>query len=485
MPPVPQPPPATEWKFIQELQRPLWERPLRWRRRPRRRSEASLRRGVAVRKRFADPSGMLDTAFADLDDFLKAAGIGQAGSYELALGLAPGRGQEAYRLDVAANRCEILAGDLEGAASGGLLPGGRTAPGRRSLPAPWDDRAATASPHPRLPELFRTACPAWGQSPATPVERRRLLPRRFTKPPGARGGERAVAADQFRRPLPLRRRARAGPGRRRPRRRPPPQHRRPLRPPWDQGLPLRHRAALPDGRQRGGEGPSRTTRPEDGDLRTRHFPLLLHQQPHRFGLPGGGHARPVHQRPRTGWPDQHLRRRGRHPLPLRLGRGRHLPPLRRTPALGGAQRHPGGDGARDARRQPRRRADRLALHPVRGLGRRPDHQRRRTPPPGGRPPPQLRVRRGCQAMRPPHAALGLLALLGRPEPAFPRLRPGDGPERHPGLRQAPGGLQPRGGHSVPFVPVPAASSTGNTGRSIGWASPGSCSAGTSATAPAP
>jgi len=81
--PEPAQPPESSWRFVQELQSPLWH-PLAWPPpRPPRRTEASLAQGVTLQAAFPDPRGRLDTAYRDLECFLDAAAIPRQGPYPL------------------------------------------------------------------------------------------------------------------------------------------------------------------------------------------------------------------------------------------------------------------------------------------------------------------------------------------------------------------------------------------------------------------
>ena len=110
--PEPPQPPRSHWRFVEELQSPLW-RPFAWRRRRRRPGEADLSGGVTLDLGFPDERGFLDTAYDDLRRFLEAGGIGP-GAYRLAFQQADLGEREAYSLAVASDGCTLSAGDADG-----------------------------------------------------------------------------------------------------------------------------------------------------------------------------------------------------------------------------------------------------------------------------------------------------------------------------------------------------------------------------------
>jgi len=119
--PEPAQPPESSWRFVQELQSPLWH-PLAWPPpRPPRRTEASLAQGVTLQAAFPDPRGRLDTAYRDLECFLDAAAIPRQGPYPLVTRHVPMGLRESFRLVVGREGCEIEAGDTEGIRRGLFL----------------------------------------------------------------------------------------------------------------------------------------------------------------------------------------------------------------------------------------------------------------------------------------------------------------------------------------------------------------------------
>lgn len=117
-PPPPAQPGRDAWKFVADLESPLWGDPP-WGvhalpARDRRDGEAELRGGVKFVAGFPDPEGLLDTAHADLDAFLAAAGIPRDGRFMIETAQAPTPCLEAYSLEISAERCRIVAADVEG-----------------------------------------------------------------------------------------------------------------------------------------------------------------------------------------------------------------------------------------------------------------------------------------------------------------------------------------------------------------------------------
>jgi len=111
--PVPAQPGMEAWKFVSDLQSPLWSDHL-WRPRKASPNEADLRGGVRVEANFPDQEKLLETAYADLSDFLKAGNISQNGSFVIETARADTPVFEAYRIEATKDRCRILAADAEG-----------------------------------------------------------------------------------------------------------------------------------------------------------------------------------------------------------------------------------------------------------------------------------------------------------------------------------------------------------------------------------
>ena len=112
--PLPPRPGEEAWAFVQEQRKPLWEGGHGWSPREAAAGEADLRRGVRVDARFPDPEGLLKTAYDDLALFLKAGNVPTNGTFVIETAKAETPVFEAYRIEVAADRCRILAADTEG-----------------------------------------------------------------------------------------------------------------------------------------------------------------------------------------------------------------------------------------------------------------------------------------------------------------------------------------------------------------------------------
>jgi hypothetical protein len=105
--------PPGEWKFINDLKAPMWTKHP-WKNRPATNNEADLSHGVSIRKSFPDTGNRLETAYADLDDFMEAGDISLSGKYIIETLFASELSGEAFRLDIKSDTCRIMAGDPEG-----------------------------------------------------------------------------------------------------------------------------------------------------------------------------------------------------------------------------------------------------------------------------------------------------------------------------------------------------------------------------------
>ncbi|MDD5677591.1 MAG: hypothetical protein PHW60_06305 [Kiritimatiellae bacterium] len=113
LPPEPPQPSETAWKFIAELSSPLWTR-IDWTPRAVRNNEAGFGQGATVERGFAGEGDRLDTAYADLDRFLAAAGVSRAGPFRIRTGRMATPLRETYRVIVTPEGCDILAAGPEG-----------------------------------------------------------------------------------------------------------------------------------------------------------------------------------------------------------------------------------------------------------------------------------------------------------------------------------------------------------------------------------
>lgn len=106
-------PPQNQWKFIDDLRLPE-PRVFDWNRTTARDDEANLSRGISLVSEFPDPSGLLETAFKDLDFFFRDAGIRSDGPYQIMAAYGEAGDNDSFRLQVEPDSCKIVAGNIEG-----------------------------------------------------------------------------------------------------------------------------------------------------------------------------------------------------------------------------------------------------------------------------------------------------------------------------------------------------------------------------------
>ncbi len=111
--PLPAQPGEDAWRFVADLQSPLWTGHA-WGPREAATGEADLRGGVRFDGQFPDGEGLLETAYADLSDFLAAGKVRRNGRFTIETAKAETSTFEAYRIEVTADRCRIMASDTEG-----------------------------------------------------------------------------------------------------------------------------------------------------------------------------------------------------------------------------------------------------------------------------------------------------------------------------------------------------------------------------------
>ena len=103
-----------DMNFLSELTKPLHaEAPPIWNRRKPRQNEVFIQE-IRLDNRFSDPEGLLETAFFDLDRFLRMAGIEGGNGYTLLIEEGATECREAFRIEVSADTCRIIAADTEG-----------------------------------------------------------------------------------------------------------------------------------------------------------------------------------------------------------------------------------------------------------------------------------------------------------------------------------------------------------------------------------
>jgi len=115
--PLPAQPGEDTWKFVADLQSPLWNSH-GWSPRSAASGEANLQDGIRVDSQFPDPEGLLKTAYGDFSDFLAAGKVPQNGPFVIETAKAETAAFEAYRIEVTSDRCRILAADTEGIRGG-------------------------------------------------------------------------------------------------------------------------------------------------------------------------------------------------------------------------------------------------------------------------------------------------------------------------------------------------------------------------------
>ena len=105
-------PTQEEWGFVKELAAPfIWH--FNWTRTKATPVEADLSDGVTIENNYPDID-KLETAFNDLDNFFKSAGIKLFGGYKIIFEKSESICFESYQIDIQANSCRIEANDSEG-----------------------------------------------------------------------------------------------------------------------------------------------------------------------------------------------------------------------------------------------------------------------------------------------------------------------------------------------------------------------------------
>ena len=111
---IPPQPGEETWKFIEELQLPLWTKHA-WQPSHPNDRQADLSEGITVKKNFPDPGQLLETAWVDLENFMEAGGVKSSeGKYIIESVPAPDIEGEAFRLKITKEGCKIFAGETEG-----------------------------------------------------------------------------------------------------------------------------------------------------------------------------------------------------------------------------------------------------------------------------------------------------------------------------------------------------------------------------------
>jgi len=111
---VPPQPGQDSWKFINDLQSPMWTKHP-WEKMNPKAGQADLTKGVTIKANFSDPKNRLETAYNDLRQFLTAGDIStENGEYIIETVSSTSLEGEAYRLEIEPKVCRIVAGDAEG-----------------------------------------------------------------------------------------------------------------------------------------------------------------------------------------------------------------------------------------------------------------------------------------------------------------------------------------------------------------------------------
>ena len=111
---LPEQPGEERWRFIEDLQAPLWTKHP-WESRPVGSGQADLSKGVRIEAKFPDTQERLATAYADLRAFFEAGDVeDQTGPYLITTALDNELQGEAFRIEVTDQGCHIHAGDTEG-----------------------------------------------------------------------------------------------------------------------------------------------------------------------------------------------------------------------------------------------------------------------------------------------------------------------------------------------------------------------------------
>ena len=109
----PEPPPISEWKFIDEFSKPEI-RKVRWFRKKAGKNEIDISNGVRLIFAFPDPEKLLETAYSDIECFLDRTLTQKAGSYRITTLFEDTEKTESFIIDIKKDECRISASDIEG-----------------------------------------------------------------------------------------------------------------------------------------------------------------------------------------------------------------------------------------------------------------------------------------------------------------------------------------------------------------------------------
>ena len=109
----PSQPVQSDWKFIEEL-RLSEHRAFNWNRTTCKGCEADLSEGIRLLPEFSDHSGLLDTAYEDMEHFFDECSISRDGSYKIITAYGDAGENDSFRLLVEPDSCKIIAENTEG-----------------------------------------------------------------------------------------------------------------------------------------------------------------------------------------------------------------------------------------------------------------------------------------------------------------------------------------------------------------------------------
>lgn len=111
---IPPQPPKESMYFIDDLKSPMWIRQP-WGITKAESNEVDISNGITIKAGFSDPKNRLETAYQDLKDFLSAGNVdAKNGKYIIETAYAAGLAEEAFKLEISAQSCRILASGADG-----------------------------------------------------------------------------------------------------------------------------------------------------------------------------------------------------------------------------------------------------------------------------------------------------------------------------------------------------------------------------------
>lgn len=111
---VPPQPGKEKWYFVDDLKSPFWEK-ITWSKQHADMNQADLSKGIRLKAMFPDPQNRLESAYADLERFCLASGIGYPdGKFMMETIKDVSLKGEEFRLEVGTDRARIFAGHVDG-----------------------------------------------------------------------------------------------------------------------------------------------------------------------------------------------------------------------------------------------------------------------------------------------------------------------------------------------------------------------------------